>query len=97
MIATCDPCVPPRLSQGAAYQEREHGPNKRVMNPMPSGKYRCTVCSKEHAAGTAGAPRPDAEGGKKSAKKGSASHGGASREDRKRGRDKQQSRPGSRR
>ena len=29
-------------------QDKLHGKNNRVMNEKFNGKYRCTVCGKEH-------------------------------------------------
>jgi len=30
------------------FQDQRYGKNNRLCNPMKDGKYRCTVCRREH-------------------------------------------------
>ena len=30
------------------WQDKRYGKSQRLMNPMKEGKYRCSVCHREH-------------------------------------------------
>lgn len=47
MIRKCF-CDAKTYGQGAEYQDKEHGKNKRVFNPLKDKKgWRCTICKRE--------------------------------------------------